>query len=76
MAYATVMNCNWKQIRYDYPNLHRWLRNLYWEVENDTKDAFKGTTHLDIFMEGYAKSAMRLKLVPRGPKVPILPLGE
>ncbi|KAF2236502.1 glutathione S-transferase [Viridothelium virens] len=76
MAYVTVMNCDWKQIRYDYPNLHRWLRHLYWEVDNDAKDAFKGTTHFDIFMEGYAKSAMRLKLVPWGPKKPILPLSD
>lgn len=50
-AYVTVMNCNWKQIRYDYPHLHRWLRYLYWEVDDETKGAFKHTTHLDIVSE-------------------------
>lgn len=47
-AYATIMNCNWKQIRYDYPNLHRWLRQLYWEADKEAKGAFKCTTHFEI----------------------------
>jgi hypothetical protein len=97
MAYYTIFNCNWKQIRFDYPNLHRWLRALYYEVDHQTKNTFRTTTHFDIvsrlqfmrpmkqvlgkltywmskFMEGYAISAMRLKLVPWGPVVPIMPL--
>lgn len=53
MAYATVFNCNWKLIRYDYPNLHRWLRSLYWEVGDEAKGAFKDTTHFDIVSELY-----------------------
>ena len=48
IAYVNIMNCNWKQIRYDYPNLHRWLRQLYWEVDDEAKGGFKGTTHFDI----------------------------
>lgn len=48
MAYVNVMNCNWKQIRYDYPKLHRWLRQLYWEADEEAKGAFKSTTHFDI----------------------------
>jgi glutathionyl-hydroquinone reductase len=48
VAYVTVMNCNWKQVRYDYPNLHRWLRQLYWEADKEAKGAFKSTTHFDI----------------------------
>ncbi|EPE31180.1 Glutathione S-transferase (GST), C-terminal [Glarea lozoyensis ATCC 20868] len=74
MAYYTIFNCNWKQIRHDYPNLHRWLRHIYYEVDCETKDAFRSTTHFEIFMEGYALSAMRMKLVPWGPAVPIMPL--
>ena len=37
MAYVTIMNCNWKHIRYDYPNLHRWLRQLYWEADQEAQ---------------------------------------
>ncbi|PQE04781.1 glutathione S-transferase protein [Rutstroemia sp. NJR-2017a BBW] len=74
VAYYTLFNCNWKMIRYDYPNLHRWLRNLYYEVDGEAKGAFKSTTHFEIFMEGYAISAMRLKLISWGPSVPIMPL--
>jgi glutathionyl-hydroquinone reductase len=48
MAYYTIFNCNLKQIRYDYPNLHRWLRELYYEVDEEAKGAFKSTTHFDI----------------------------
>jgi len=29
-------------IRHDYPNLHRWLRELYWQ-----NDAFKSTTNFE-----------------------------
>jgi len=74
MAYYTILNCDLKQIRYDYPNIHRWLRELYYEVDEEAKGAFKSTTHFEIFMEGYALSAMRLKIVPWGPAIPIMPL--
>lgn len=29
-AYHPIFKCNIKMIRHDYPHLHRWLRNLYW----------------------------------------------
>ncbi|TVY32282.1 Glutathione S-transferase omega-like, partial [Lachnellula subtilissima] len=74
MAYYTIFMCNWKMIRSHYPNLHRWLRALYYEVDDEAKGAFKSTTHFEIFMEGYARSAMRMTLVPWGPAVPIMPL--
>jgi hypothetical protein len=48
MAYYTIFNCNWKQIRFDYPNLHRWLRELYYEVGDQAKGGFRSTTHFDI----------------------------
>jgi len=35
-------------IRYDYPNIHRWLRELYYEVDEESKGAFKSTTHFEI----------------------------
>lgn len=48
MAYYTIFLCNWKMIRYDYPNMHRWLRRLYYEVDAETKGAFQSTTHFEI----------------------------
>jgi glutathionyl-hydroquinone reductase len=30
-AYHPIFKCNIKMIRYDYPRLHQWLRNLYWK---------------------------------------------
>jgi putative glutathione S-transferase len=48
MAYYTIFNCNWKQIRYDYPDLHRWLRELYSEADEEAKGAFQSTTHFEI----------------------------
>jgi putative glutathione S-transferase len=35
-------------IRYDYPNLHRWLRELYYEVDDEARGAFNSTTHFEI----------------------------
>ena len=31
VAYYNIMNCNLKMIRYDYPRLNLWLKNLYWD---------------------------------------------
>jgi glutathionyl-hydroquinone reductase len=48
VAYYTIFNCNWKQIRSDYPNVHRWVRELYWEVDEEAKGALKSTTNFEI----------------------------
>ena len=48
VAYATIMKCNYKLVRNDYPNLHRWLRHLYWIDDLEANGAFKGTTHFDV----------------------------
>lgn len=31
VAYYGIFMCNLRMIRYDYPRLSRWLRNLYWD---------------------------------------------
>lgn len=31
VAYYNIFMCNLKMIRWDYPRLSRWLRNLYWD---------------------------------------------
>jgi putative glutathione S-transferase len=44
VAYVTIFKCNLKMIRYDYPRLHDWLRNLYWDENKTTNGgAFKST---------------------------------
>jgi putative glutathione S-transferase len=44
VAYVTIFKCNLKMIRYDYPRLHDWLRNLYWDESRTTNGgAFKST---------------------------------
>lgn len=47
VAYYTILKCNLKMIRYEYPNLHLWLRRLYWDESEVTRGAFKNTTFFD-----------------------------
>lgn len=45
-AYHTLFRCNLKMIRHDYPNIHKWLQHLYWDVSPaETRGAFQKTTH-------------------------------
>jgi putative glutathione S-transferase len=44
VAYFTIFKCNLKMVRYEYPNLHTWLRTLYWDESDKTSGAFKKTT--------------------------------
>jgi putative glutathione S-transferase len=44
VAYFTIFKCNLKMIRYEYPQLHDWLRRLYWDESETTNfGAFKKT---------------------------------
>jgi putative glutathione S-transferase len=43
VAYFTSFKCNLKMIRYEYPRLHQWLRNLYWDPSGVTHGAFRNT---------------------------------
>ncbi|KAF3933676.1 hypothetical protein ABW19_dt0200381 [Dactylella cylindrospora] len=74
VAYYTIFKCNYKMIRYDYPQLHRWLRALYWEDNDETKGVFKKTTYFETYKPGYSK-ATKSGIVPFGPAVDIMPLG-
>ncbi|UZJ56122.1 hypothetical protein CBS101457_005442 [Exobasidium rhododendri] len=75
VAYATIFKCNVKTIRQDYPSLHRWLRNLYWN-----HPAFRDSTEFDNIKSNYfAGSSKALqtnptRIIPLGPLPPILPL--
>ncbi|EMC98409.1 hypothetical protein BAUCODRAFT_67640 [Baudoinia panamericana UAMH 10762] len=44
-GYHTLFKCNLKMIRHDYPNLHKWLLHIYWDLSpKETRGAFKSTT--------------------------------
>jgi glutathionyl-hydroquinone reductase len=43
VSYHSIFKCNLKMIRHDYPQLHRWLRNLYWDETERTRGAFRKT---------------------------------
>ncbi|KAJ4299171.1 hypothetical protein N0V90_004415 [Kalmusia sp. IMI 367209] len=74
VAYFTIMGCNLKMIRYEYPRIHEWLRRLYWdEGEKTNGGAFKKTTHFSAYKVGYA-SAKGITILPVGPVPDILPL--
>lgn len=45
VAYFSIFWCNLRMIRHDYPRLHRWLRNLYWDESDKTNGGvFKKTS--------------------------------
>ncbi|BEI81278.1 hypothetical protein CcaverHIS002_0204380 [Cutaneotrichosporon cavernicola] len=73
-VYYVHFKCNWGMIRHDYPHLHRWVRNLYWNYP-----AFKETTHFDHIRSHYFFSHKQInpfRIVPYGPNVNIEPLDS
>ncbi|KAK4184273.1 glutathione S-transferase [Podospora australis] len=68
-AYATIVRfdtvyvqhfkCNLGMIRHDYPQIKRWVGNLYWNVTG-----FRGTTDFRHIKENYTKSHYDIN--PRG----------
>ncbi|KAK3936839.1 glutathione S-transferase [Diplogelasinospora grovesii] len=74
-AYATIVRfdtvyvqhfkCNLGTIRHDYPQINRWLKNLYWNVPG-----FKETTDFKHIKENYTKSHGDINpraITPMGP---------
>jgi len=62
VAYHTIFKCNLKMIRHDYPNLQKWLLHIYYDLsENETRGAFRKTTHFDAvsLIEAVAETRMR-----------------
>ncbi|KAJ9643756.1 S-glutathionyl-(chloro)hydroquinone reductase [Knufia peltigerae] len=73
-VYVQHFKCNIKDIRSGYPNLHRWLRNLYWNVP-----AFGETTQFEHIKKHYTKSHKQINpfsITPVGPLPDILKLDE
>ncbi|GAA5999028.1 glutathione S-transferase family protein [Rhodotorula paludigena] len=70
-VYVQHFKTNLGTIRHDYPNLNRWLKNLYWNF-----DAFKSTTNFD-HIKANTKSHSQInptRITPAGPKPDIEPL--
>lgn len=70
--YHQHFKCNLKMIRYDYPNIHNWLRLLYWKIPG-----FKETTNFEHIKKHYTKSHPAINpngITPIGPLQNILPL--
>ncbi|KAH9218064.1 putative glutathione S-transferase omega-like 2 [Leptodontidium sp. 2 PMI_412] len=74
VVYVQHFKTNLRTIRADYPYIHKWLRNLYWNVP-----AFKDTTEFTHIKKHYTKSHTQINpfsITPLGPEPPILRLDE
>lgn len=73
-VYVQHFKCNIRDIRSGYPAIHRWLRNLYWDVP-----AFRETTQFEHIKFHYTKSHAQINqfaITPVGPVPNILPKDE
>ncbi|KAF4971275.1 hypothetical protein FSARC_1845 [Fusarium sarcochroum] len=84
VAYVLIMLCNLGTIRDHYPNLHLWLRRLYWDKSTKTHGAFRTTasTWFEQYKACYEISRRRVLgitgplVIPKGPLVLIHELKE
>jgi len=73
-VYVSLFKTNKGMIRHQYPRIHDWVRNLYWNAE-----AFKDTTSFEHIKRHYFMSLTFLNpsgVVPEGPLPDILPLEK
>lgn len=73
-VYVQHFKCNLGMLRHDYPNIHLYLRRLYWKNE-----AFKGTTDFEHIKFHYTKSHPAINpngITPVGPLPNIMPLKD
>ncbi len=73
-VYVQHFKCNLSDIRSGYPQLHKWMRNLYWNYP-----AFKDSTDFLHIKYHYTKSHTQINpfsITPLGPVPDILPLDE
>lgn len=71
-VYHQHFKCNIKMIRHDYPEIHKYMKNLYWNHE-----AFKSTTNFEHIKFHYTKSHPNINpygITPLGPVPNIMPL--
>lgn len=73
-VYVQHFKTNIRDIRSGYPNIHRWMRTLYWDIP-----AFQETTQFEHIKKHYTKShpqLNRFQITPLGPLRDILPKDE
>ncbi|KEF52252.1 ubiquitin-activating enzyme E1 [Exophiala aquamarina CBS 119918] len=73
-VYIQHFKCNIRDIRSGYPNIHKWLRNLYWTIP-----AFCETTEFEHIRNHYTKSHKNINpsaITPVGPMPNILELEQ
>ncbi|ODV93765.1 hypothetical protein PACTADRAFT_45956 [Pachysolen tannophilus NRRL Y-2460] len=73
-VYVQHFKCNIGMIRHDFPNIHKWMRLLFW-----TNASFKETTNFDHIKFHYTKSHKYINphgITPLGPIPNILPLDH
>ncbi|KZV89057.1 hypothetical protein EXIGLDRAFT_838786 [Exidia glandulosa HHB12029] len=71
-VYVGHFKCNLRTIRDGYPELNRWMKNLYWN-----NNAFQSTTNFDHIKTHYYWSHPHInptRIVPLGPEPHIQPL--
>lgn len=73
-VYVQHFKCNIRDIRSGFPNIHRWVRHLYWDIP-----AFHDTTNFGHIKNHYTKSHKQINqfsITPVGPVPDILPKDE
>jgi len=73
-VYVSLFKTNKGMIRFQYPHIHNWVRNLYWNVS-----AFKETTSFEHIKGHYFESLLLLNpsgIVPDGPVPHVLGLDK
>lgn len=73
-VYHQHFKCNLATIRDGFPNLHRWVRHLYWDLP-----AFHDTTDFEHIKKHYTKSHVQINphsITPLGPLPDILQKDE
>lgn len=73
-VYVQHFKCNIGTIRSDYPHIHNWVREIYWN-----NDAIKDTVNFDHIKFHYTKSHIGInphRITPLGPVPHILPLSK
>jgi putative glutathione S-transferase len=73
-VYVQHFKTNIRDVRSGYPYIHRWLRELYWNVP-----AFGETTEFTHIKRHYTQSHTQINpfgITPLGPEPPILGIGE
>lgn len=73
-VYVQHFKCNIRDVRSGYPHLHKWVRNLYWNVP-----AFGETTQFEHIKKHYTKSHTQINpfsITSVGPVPDILPLDR